>query len=293
MLDPTIAPKYTPEFGTTGENLDAARSGRHAFISRISTYDGKRYVATTIDLNKPMSTWKHSEFFGSETIETRADFVAHVEELAVHFSQRDRFDRQPEDGSSSRRTPWGTANQSIRYGEGIVSHSTPSHGGIHLSRRENAKVHPAWRIAGGWYEEDSDWAIVAFTFPQFFTDYERKHARKTLRRWYTKQYESVTGENVPVEESVEKQKNAWLERAKNHWVVQAALGSDENPGFVETVARFMSDDGKLQDEERRYLVATKTYRTRCSNGFIIDENRDALYTGPTGFMTMQHLVKAA
>src|SRR3546814_2748636 len=49
------------------------------------------------------------------------------------------------------------------------------------------------RVAGGWYEEDCEWAKVAIGFPDLFTDYERCHADRTLRDYYPECWEADHG----------------------------------------------------------------------------------------------------
>src|SRR3546814_9970543 len=49
------------------------------------------------------------------------------------------------------------------------------------------------RVAGGWYEEDCEWAKVASGFPDLFTDDERCHADRTLRDYYPECWEAVHG----------------------------------------------------------------------------------------------------
>lgn len=77
-------------------------------------------------------------------------------------------------------TPWGFADRQTELAPGIISYSTPSHGGIQLSPELNAKVPAHIKAATfnklgeqGWYEEDVDWAIVAHFFPDAFDDQAR------------------------------------------------------------------------------------------------------------------------
>jgi hypothetical protein len=82
-------------------------------------------------------------------------------------------------------TPWG---QSDDAGEtiapGIVWYDTASHGGIHLSPERHAAVRkrfPGFTTFGGngpWYEEDCDWAVVVFTFPEHFDRKTKYRAMK-------------------------------------------------------------------------------------------------------------------
>jgi hypothetical protein len=66
-------------------------------------------------------------------------------------------------------TPWGGADFVRHDAEGIVSVSTPSHGGIGLSPARNAEIDKAWRNANGWYEEDCEAYIVLV---RFFDEFE-------------------------------------------------------------------------------------------------------------------------
>jgi hypothetical protein len=69
-----------------------------------------------------------------------------------------------------KQTPWGQADFSTELSEGIISYSTPSHGGIWLSasRRKvvEAVIPGIKNFLGGleWWEEDCDWAIPYVTF---------------------------------------------------------------------------------------------------------------------------------
>ena len=88
------------------------------------------------------------------------------------------------------RTPWGLADNKEVIAEGIVNYTTPSHGGIKLSRERQDQMHSALRLADGWYEEDCDWARVAVNFPLYFQrplrdgKTEADAARATLRYWF-------------------------------------------------------------------------------------------------------------
>jgi hypothetical protein len=55
----------------------------------------------------------------------------------------------------------------------------------------NALSAPAYRNAGGWYEEDCEWAKVAGSLPHLFTAYERRCADATLRHYQPDAYEVI------------------------------------------------------------------------------------------------------
>ena len=105
------------------------------------------------------------------------------------------------------RTPWGTADHVEEYVPGITWYSTPSHGGFKLDRAKNAQVPDYMRRAGGWYEEDCDWAIVATVFPNAFIGHEKdvakclQSARDTLRNWPPDAYERFYGVELKPGES--------------------------------------------------------------------------------------------
>jgi hypothetical protein len=86
----------------------------------------------------------------------------------------------------SQNTPWGFAQHTKKYADGIVSYSTAGHGGFRLDAERQAIVDsrlPAFKSFAGrqWYEEDQDWAIVAIMFPECFEPHELRNAVSTVR----------------------------------------------------------------------------------------------------------------
>ena len=91
----------------------------------------------------------------------------------------------------SGQTPWGTAQSAEEVGPGIIRYSTASHGGYFLNAVANAKVSSILKKATfcaqgmkGWYEEDCDWAIVAFTFKEFFDSKQYQAAINSLENYH-------------------------------------------------------------------------------------------------------------
>jgi hypothetical protein len=92
-------------------------------------------------------------------------------------------------------TPWGVADHIEEIAPGIVSYSTPSHGGYWLSPERIAEMPKPLRefqpwAGPGYYEEDCDWSIVCLAFPQYFPDDAIPHALKTLERYKPEVYEA-------------------------------------------------------------------------------------------------------
>ena len=161
-------------FHRTAEGRLAARVADIAFLAVRAEGESFR-VAYASGLASPPERWTRQDFDGlSRLVDGEAGFRVHVEESAEHYRQLAGLNRR--DVKTRAMTPWGAAQQSRIYGEGVVAHSTAGHGGFHLDPARNALVDRRWRNAEGWYEEDSEWAIVAATFPELFTTSERASA---------------------------------------------------------------------------------------------------------------------
>ena len=69
-----------------------------------------------------------------------------------------------------KETPWGKADFAEELAEGIISYSTPSHGGIWLSKERQTiieKTIPHVKNFLGsfqWWEEDCDWSVPYVLF---------------------------------------------------------------------------------------------------------------------------------
>lgn len=137
------------------------------------------------------------------------------------------------------------------------------------------------RAKGGWYEEDSAWAAVAQAFPDLFTDYERRHADRTIRDWYPDAWEAIHGRTLLSGESHVKDRRAFERDHATDWIVVAAITSDHEKGFVEVVATLGAKRGP-GTEERRFLVPADEYHVGRF-GFVIDEERHRLYGGRSNF----------
>ena len=81
-------------------------------------------------------------------------------------------------------TPWGNADQTRNIGEGIVSVSTPSHGGYYVPARLYNRMPAELRSnkygGGTWFEEDCEWALVALAFPRLFEPRQIQAAISTI-----------------------------------------------------------------------------------------------------------------
>lgn len=262
-------------FGRSVDGHLAARVEDIAFIA-IPVKDGFR-VATGWRLRKPIDQWTVDDVFGaSATVADDAGFRAHVEENVEHRRQLRRLGRREDRLRIS--TPWGMAQASEIYADGVVFHSTASHGGIKLDRTRNAAMPAMLRVPCGWYEEDCEWAKVVIGFPDLFTDYERRHADRTLREYYPERWEAVHGRALEPGESFAKDRRLFRKAHAHDWVVVSAITSKERPGFVDCIAT-LGGDGTASSR-CRFLVPDTEYRAG-PHGFVIDEQRHRIWNGPT------------
>lgn len=181
------------------------------------------------------------------------------------------------------RTPWGIAQSENTIAEGVTIVTTVGHGGIKLGAARNRHVHKAWRQAGGWYEEDDDWAIVALTFPNLFPEDHVIEAHCLAKDWHPDEYEQVFGVKVLLAESYERREHLFYDTHAGRWLATAAWGYRNNhahrvpvpEGMVGVVARLGGRRG-TDPTERWFLVPAAEYSTRYGDwSFVVDEQRHA------------------
>ncbi|MCP4564176.1 MAG: hypothetical protein GY873_37355 [Bosea sp.] len=270
-------------FGRSIEGFPVARVGDSAF-AMLPARDGRRYLATGWRVARPSAEWRRSDFYGhSGVLADEAAFRAKVLEQAEHQREKRALGRR--DVHKRVQTPWGVSQGATVYLDGIVSHSTAGHGGFKLSDERNRHVHPLLRAKGGWYEEDCAWAIVAITFPDLFSRFERRCAERSVKDSWPDAWEVIFGVVLGPGESYEKDRRAFHEAHAGDWIVVSAVASEHHKGFVECVATPGGRRG-TGTEERRFLVPADEY-TVGRLGFVIDPSRHAVYAGPSSVIGWQ------
>lgn len=217
----------------------------------------------------PPESCRRSDFIVSLPLVDETAFLAEIESMLLHQEQLKTLGRT---GTAWRGwTPWGSAQEAMRYGDGVVSVSTPGHGGFLLDEARNQEVHPAWRNDDRAYEEDCDWAIVTHTFPDLFTDRERSQADSSLRRWRPDEYMAVTGIRIDAAESHILSEREFLSRNADRYVVISARASKEEGMIACTATR----GGVRRDLDKApvFLVPAEEYAGKGPHGFVIDEDR--------------------
>ncbi|MDA9537454.1 hypothetical protein ACM41_15005 [Bradyrhizobium sp. CCBAU 21362] len=270
-------------FGRGADGLLVALVGETAF-AMVPARDGRHYLVTAWRIPRPMGEWTRSDFYGhSGELADEAAFRAAVLENAEHQRERKMLGRV--EVYSRAHTPWGASQGATLYAEGIERHSTAGHGGFKLSAERNRKVHPTLRSKGGWYEEDSEWAIVAITFPHLFTALERGGAERSIRDSWPDAWETIFGTVLAPGESYAKDRRSFALTHANDWIVISAITSSRCEGFVECVATPGGRRG-AGTEERRFLVPSSEYEVGRF-GFVIDPDRHQVYGGPSDFVGWQ------
>lgn len=284
----TTTPDATPcspgvSFGRSADGMLVALVGDNAY-AMAPARDGRHILVSGWRITRPVAEWTRDDFYGhAGDLADEAAFRAKVFEQAEHQRERLRLGRREIGGGA--HTPWGISQGATVYAEGICAHSTAGHGGFKLSADRNRKVAPMLRAAGGWYEEDECWAIVAFTFPHLFTALERRHAERAIKDSWPDAWESISGSVLAPGESRTKDQRAFEAEHAADWIVISAITSDQEKSFVECIA---TQGGRRASgtEERRFLVPSAEYAIGRF-GFVIDPDRHGVYDGPSSFVGWQ------
>ena len=164
------------------------------------------------------------------------------------------------------RSPWGTVDHCTPLAPGAWEVSTPSHGGIKLDRKLNARVPEAARRAGGWYEEDCEWSLAVLAIPELARD-ERalELATSTAKNWHPDEYTAITGIAVETSESFELRRRAFEAETADKYVVYSASRYDDHQVLCRAQHR---DPSK---PEIKVLVPTERYRNRGQFRYVLTD----------------------
>lgn len=269
------------EFGVSADGFPVARIA-DTLLAMVPARDGASLLASAWCLTRPLSELTRADFHGHEgLLDDEAEFRARVFETAGHSHELSALGRIQTRMAAS--TPWGPSQLATIYAEGIVSHMTAGHGGFHLSVERNLRVTPSLRKSLPWYEEDAEWAIVALTFPELFTSYERKCADETIRNSWPSAWEAMHGRKLAPGQSWTKDREAFERRHAGDWIAISAIFSGHHADMTEVIAT----RGGRRDEravEMRFLVPSAEYAARGRFGFVIDPDRHDPYDGPSSFV---------
>lgn len=268
------------EFGTSAEGFPVARLNDTAY-AMLTGRNGTHHLAAAWLERRSLHELARGDFYGFHgALADEPAFRAKMAEKAEHILEKNALGRR--EIHSRAHTPWGPSQGATVFAEGIVCHSTAGHGGFHLADDRNARVDGRLRNANSWYEEDAEWAIVAITFPELFTNFERRCADQTVKDSWPDEFEAITGTVLEPGQSREKDRRAFQSRHAGDWIVISAIRSNHHDGFVE-VAATLGGTRDHASEERRFLVPSAEY-TVGPFGFVIDPARHDVYDGPSSFI---------
>lgn len=268
-------------FATSADGLSVARID-DLVLAMVTSPSGFAFLASAVFVRRPLANLTRADFIGHDgRVADEDEFRARVAETAGH--KRDLAALKRVRTRRSTSTPWGGSQTAVIYAEGVVAHTTAGHGGFHLSADRNVKIHPLLRKGSPWYEEDCEWAIVAISFPELFTGYERSLAEKILRNTWPDAWEAIHRCKLAEGESWAKDRRAFDQHHAADFVVTSAILSGQHAGMTEVVA-IVGGDRSNGSDERRFLVPSNEYAGRDRFGFVIDPDRHAEYHGPSSFI---------
>ena len=275
----SASPLPVVEFGRSADNLPVARLGDTAF-AMVPAGEGRHFLAPGWRLSRVLAEWTRDDFYGhGGQVADEPAFRAMVAENAEHQREVAALGRQ--ELSVRVNTPWGSSQGATLYAQGVIFHSTASHGGFQLAPDRNASIHPKLRSCSRFYEEDAEWAAVALGLPELFTSHERREAEDIIRNHWPDAWETIHGRALKAGESRERDRQIFERDHAGDWIVISAIRSDHRPGFAEVVARCGGRRG-ARAAERRFLVPVEEYRAGRF-GFVIDVARHPVYDGPSSF----------
>jgi hypothetical protein len=171
-------------------------------------------------------------------------------------------------------SPWGLVQTLTTYAPGIVSVTTAEHGGFILDAAANAAIPDGLRNPDATYEEDGEWAKVAFALPAHFTVLEQRDADRILRNAEPDLYTAYTGHVIPLEESQTLRLRAFLAEHAGRFLSCSARRIDDD--FVAVSAavggRLTRGDGRLPPQ-RTFRVPAHEYSAKTEFAFVIDPMR--------------------
>lgn len=268
------------ELGRSADGFRVARID-DIVLAMISITGGGYRLSSSCTV-RAIEDLRERDFFCHEGhLDDEAGFFRRVAEIAEHRRELAALARQQTEIAT--QTPWGPSQGATVYEDGVVCHSTASHGGFHLSPCRNREVARSVRNALGWYEEDCEWALVALTFPHLFTGYERRCADTTIRHSWPDLWEKKHGRQLGLGQSQSRDRLDFDREHAHDWVVISAIRSSHHTDMTEVIAT-MGGRRSSGTEERRFLVSHLQYDQRGPFGFVIDTALHQIYDGPSSFV---------
>jgi hypothetical protein len=220
----------------------------------------------------------HDMWTGLATRTTLADAREQVRLQNLHHAELSALAR-PTVYPKGQSSPWGLVQSRTVYGPGIARVTTATHGGFVLDEAANHGVPAEIRNLDGVYEEDREWAKVAFAYPDLFTTLDKTCARTILIDDYPDAYTTLTGEVLAVADSRTLRERIFLARSASSYVVTSAERDGADRVTVTAVyGGFAVPLHQRAGKTRRFIVPADEYDPRQEFGFIVDPTRHQAVT---------------
>lgn len=194
------------------------------------------------------------------------------------------------------RNKWGLPDSTVSITPGVLSVTTPSHGGFILSQERNRAVPYDLRNADGCYEEDCEWAIAWLCLRRagIVNDQVRFRnqsaqeidaiARTTVLEWYPDQAKRLTGIDPDPKNRILQERRDYADAREKGWLLAVAAVGDSvsnavPEGMVGAVLAPAHAQRDEPDRDRQFfaLVPAALYAdSRLESGLrIFDETEFA------------------
>jgi hypothetical protein len=243
----------------------------HLVMALVPTKGGGQRVMTAWPARDP-ATCTRSDFHpGGFRATDRDGFHREAEEYARHHEDLAKLGRKTLDRMRTRslHSPWGTPDNAVEYGEGLISVDTPEHGGYLVPDALNQEIHEAWRSDVGldgyaFYEEDCESSIVRFSIPRLFTTWECANDVRNLREFMPDQWETVTGTVLLPGQSTTRDRGIFLKANEDRYVVTSASYSKLSREVLAVTAYRGGRDarGGTSGSPRTFLIPADVYEGR-------------------------------
>jgi len=202
-----------------------------------------------------------------------------------------------------KSSPWGAIAQTDEIAPGILWFRTAARSGYRLSAMRQRALPRSVRTTDGWYEDSSEWAVVAVVFDRIFERmYERATAgaasdcslyhigKELMRNWRPAEYSSWFQTVLDPDEIDALAITKFHQQHADRWIVIDAI-ADRKPnvaagGRVRVRARlggdppFVGVSGRSLGPSRWFLVDAEEFTRGRGKPFLIDPERHCEIDAP-------------
>lgn len=177
---------------------------RMVINEQIRTVGSASYLLTKEGLIFKQNKGQYHDQVGK--VSSEGEFNCWIESELEHQKELSKLIRYP---INHKISEWGIVKNAEKWTcqknkeniSGLIHIIAENGSGLIVEEDLNKKVRHIWRNDNGHYDMEYDWAIIAYTFPKFFTKKEKEEALAILKNYKPHQFMCVTGIAVKEEES--------------------------------------------------------------------------------------------